>query len=56
VEIGPNASEIQLALLKQGVIVRPCGGYDLPHFLRITVGSREQNERFISALGEVLRT
>lgn len=54
VEVGPNASEIQQALLRRGVIIRPCGCYDLPHFLRITVGSREQNERLISALKEVL--
>jgi histidinol-phosphate aminotransferase len=54
VEVGPHAPEIQQALLRRGVIIRPCGCYDLPHFLRITVGSREQNERLISALEEVL--
>ena len=54
VEVGPNAPEIQQALLRRGVIIRPCACYDLPHFLRITVGSREQNERLLSALEEVL--
>jgi histidinol-phosphate aminotransferase len=31
VKIGPRASDLQEELLKRGVIVRPCSGYDLPH-------------------------
>jgi len=54
VRIGPEAAEVQQELVKRGVIVRPCDGYDLPSFLRVTVGSREQNERLVSALEEVL--
>jgi histidinol-phosphate aminotransferase len=52
--IGPNAGEVQQELLKVGVIVRPCDGYDLCDFLRVTVGSPEQNERFIEALEQIL--
>ena len=54
VEIGPRAATIQGRLLEQGVIVRPCVGYDLPDFLRITVGSPTQNARFVAALESVL--
>jgi len=36
------------------VIVLPCNGYDLPDYLRITVGLPEQNARLIAALEEVL--
>ncbi len=54
VRIGERAGEVQEALLRRGVIVRPCTGYDLPKFLRITVGSREQNKRLISAMEAVL--
>jgi len=54
VEIGPQAVAIQRRLLEKGVIVRPCTGYDLPDWLRITVGSPAQNGRLIEALGEVL--
>ena len=43
-------------MLKRGVIVRPCNGYDLPEFLRITVGSAEQNARLIAALEDVMQT
>jgi len=42
------------ALLKKGVIVRPVGNYNMPEFLRITIGTEEQNQRFIKALKEVL--
>jgi histidinol-phosphate aminotransferase len=54
VRIGPRAVEVQQELLKKGVIVRPCTGYDLPEFLRVTVGSPAQNERFIHALESLL--
>jgi histidinol-phosphate aminotransferase len=54
VEIGPRARVVYQKLLERGVIVRPCNGYDLPDYLRITVGLPEQNARLIAALEEVL--
>ncbi len=54
VRIGPHAVDVQQALLRQGIIVRPCTGYDLPEFLRISLGTPEENERFIHALEEIL--
>ncbi len=54
VEIGPRAGEVVQGLLEAGVIVRPCEGYDLPDFVRVTIGSREQNERFVHSLAHVL--
>jgi histidinol-phosphate aminotransferase len=56
VQIGPQAGQVFQALLRQGVIVRPCAGYELPEHLRITVGTAEQNTRFIQALEKVLPT
>jgi len=53
-ELGPRADAVQQHLLEQGIIVRPCGGYDLCDFLRVTVGSQAQNERFIETLECVL--
>lgn len=41
-------------LLRKGVIVRPLNGYGLPHHLRITVGTAEQNARLLAALRDVL--
>ena len=54
VEIGPQAVTVQQRLLEQGVIVRSCTSYDLPNFLRITVGDQAQNARLIETLEDVL--
>jgi histidinol-phosphate aminotransferase len=51
-----KANEIFRRLLKRGVIVRPVGGgYQLPEHLRVTVGTAEENDRFLSALSASLR-
>jgi len=54
VRIGRDADEIYRRLLERGIIVRPCAQYDLPEFLRVTIGTEMQNRRFIAALEEVL--
>ncbi|MBN1873084.1 MAG: histidinol-phosphate transaminase [Anaerolineae bacterium] len=54
VNLGPRALNIQQQLLARGIIVRPCNHYDLPEFLRISVGTEVQNARFIVALEEIL--
>lgn len=48
------AAPIYQALLREGVIVRPIGGYGLPQHLRITIGTEPQNQRCITALKKVL--
>jgi histidinol-phosphate aminotransferase len=55
VRVGPQAGRIFQKLLEKGVIVRPCNGYDLPEFLRITVGAPAQNTRLIAALEDVMK-
>lgn len=42
-------------LLKEGVIVRPVGGYGLPEYVRVTVGTPAENKKFIIATKNVLR-
>jgi histidinol-phosphate aminotransferase len=42
------------ALLREGVIVRPVDNYGLPDYLRVTIGTKEENDKFISALEKVL--
>lgn len=42
------------ALQSKGVIARPMDGYGLPEWLRVTVGTRPENQRFIEKLREVL--
>jgi histidinol-phosphate aminotransferase len=52
VELGRPARPVTEALLKQGVIVRPAWG--CPTCMRVSVGTQEQNERFLSALDKAL--
>jgi len=49
-----DSDRIFLGLMKEGVIVRPLSSFDLPQSIRVTVGTPEQNEKFISALKKVL--
>lgn len=41
-------------MLAQGVIVRAMGGYKLPEWVRISIGTRAQNERCLEVLDAVL--
>ena len=47
-------ARVNLALLRQGVIVRPVGNYGLPQWLRVTIGLPEENEAFVAALEQAL--
>lgn len=49
-----NAAELYEKLLQAGVIVRPLAGYNMPNFLRVTIGDEAQNARFIVALTKSL--
>jgi histidinol-phosphate aminotransferase len=53
VKVGDGAA-VFTALQARGIITRPVKPYGLPEWLRITVGTRAQNERLIGALTEVL--
>jgi len=44
------------ALLRKGVIVRSMEGYGLPAYIRVTVGTPQENSRALQALAEVLGT
>jgi histidinol-phosphate aminotransferase len=51
-----NASTAQLLvdqLLRRGVIVRPLGAFGLPHCVRISTGTDEENGMLIDALEEI---
>ncbi|GAB6068044.1 histidinol-phosphate transaminase [Methylothermus subterraneus] len=54
VDVGREAGPVFAALLKKGVIVRPVANYGLPNHLRVSVGTPEENARFLAALEEVL--
>jgi histidinol-phosphate aminotransferase len=50
----PGARTVYEKLLRQGVIVRPIAGYDMPEHLRVTVGRPKENARFLKALAAAL--
>ncbi len=43
------------AMQRQGVIVRPMGGYQLPEWIRISIGTPEENDRCLAALSAALK-
>ncbi|HEY0491347.1 MAG TPA: histidinol-phosphate transaminase [Telluria sp.] len=47
-------ARVNLALLRQGVIVRPVSNYGLPQWLRISIGLPKENAVFIAALKNAL--
>jgi histidinol-phosphate aminotransferase len=51
----PAGGFIYNELLKRSVIVRPLAGYDMPDHLRVTVGTPEENAKFLSALEQALK-
>lgn len=48
-----DAKRLSDELMKKGVIVRPLTMYGRPTFLRVTVGTQEQNIRFIDAFKQI---
>lgn len=54
VKIGSNAEKIIEELFSKGIIVRKMTSYDLPEWIRVTVGTEEENRKFIQALTEAL--
>lgn len=49
VHVGANARQKFDALLRKGIIVRPVANYQLPEYLRVTLGTVEQDDRFLAA-------
>lgn len=50
IDLGQDAVPVEAKWFERGVIVRPMGGYHLPQFLRVSVGSRAANECLLAAL------
>jgi histidinol-phosphate aminotransferase len=54
VPVGPEAKELGDELLQMGVIVRPLGWMGFPEAIRVSVGTAEENEKFLAAMAQVL--
>jgi histidinol-phosphate aminotransferase len=55
VETGEDSRAVFDRLLREGAIVRPLGPFGADNAMRVTVGTREENEFFGSALERVLQ-
>ncbi|MEQ9618290.1 MAG: histidinol-phosphate transaminase [Deltaproteobacteria bacterium] len=55
IDLGSDPIPAYGALLREGVIVRPVGGYGLKTHLRVTVGQEAENKRFVKSLKKVLK-
>ena len=56
VDVGRDCLEVFKAMLKLGVIVRDMEQYGLANFIRVTIGTQKENQRFIRVLRKVLNT
>jgi len=54
VKVG-DGNAIFKSLLQRGIIVRAMAGYKLPEWIRVSIGTMEQNRRFIFELKNLLR-
>jgi histidinol-phosphate aminotransferase len=51
ITIGLNdAKTVAQRLLRAGIVVRPLGAYELDDFVRVTVGTEEENDMFLRTL------
>lgn len=41
-------------LLELGVIVRPVANYEMPAYLRVSIGTQQENEKFLAALQQAI--
>jgi len=55
IDVQGDATKLYEAMLYKGVIVRSMKAYGYPNFIRITVGTEAENQRFVTALGECLQ-
>ena len=50
-----NGAEVFHKLQQKGIIVRPMAAYMLPEWIRVSIGTQKDNDKFISALEQVLK-
>lgn len=55
IDVKGDATILYEAMLKKGVIVRSMKAYGFDNFIRINIGTKEENDRFLGALGEALQ-
>ncbi len=51
-----DAAGVYQALLRKGVIVRPVANYEMPDYLRVSIGLEQENARFLQVLEEIVES
>jgi histidinol-phosphate aminotransferase len=54
VDVGRDCADVFAEMLKYAVIVRDMKQYGLKNFIRVTIGTKKENERFIKVLKKIL--
>ena len=50
-----KGKDVFVKMLHEGVIIRAMDEYDLPEYVRVTIGTRKENELFLTKLKKVLK-
>jgi histidinol-phosphate aminotransferase len=54
VRVGPDAEAVAKRMFEKKIVIRWLGGYGLTDYVRVTVGTMEENRRFIETLKKVV--
>ncbi len=54
IKLGKQAEQITKKLFEKKILVRFMGAYNLPEYIRVTIGTPEENQRFMDALMRAL--
>lgn len=55
INLNDDADAAFMELMRRGVIVRPLTSFGMPGSIRVTIGTPEQNKKFIGALAEFVK-
>jgi len=55
IDVKRNCDKVFMEMMRQGVIIRPLASFGFGEAIRVSIGTGEQNMRFIEALKKVLR-
>jgi len=55
INLNDDADMAFMELMRRGVIVRPLTSFGMPGSIRVTIGTPEQNKKFMNALSEVIK-
>ena len=55
IDFKKNSEEVFQAFLREGIIIRPGKVWGYPTFARVTIGRKEDNQKFIKALKKILK-